>query len=120
LFDTSSGVYWAVDSFGTPLPHEVANIDELDPEFWREGFNQFSRLVSPWHRWLDPAKYHAHLERLQRLGFRTVANAHGPAIYGRQVDAGFELLRELPSLPEAELPNQADLEAIMAAVTTAA
>lgn len=118
LFDKKTGVYWAVDSFSTPVTHEVTNIDELDPGFWRDGFLQFQRLVSPWHQWLDAAKYGAHLQRVHDLGATTVANAHGPAMYGSQIERAFELFTELPSLPEAPLPGQVELEAIMAAVTT--
>jgi flavorubredoxin len=35
VFDTSTGVYWAVDAFATPVSTAVeASVDELDPEAW--------------------------------------------------------------------------------------
>lgn len=117
LYDTRTGVYWGVDSFGVPVTHEVVNIAELDPGFWREGFLQMQRVFSPWHQWLDPARYGRHLDRVRQLGASTVATAHGPALYGSQIKSAFELLAEIPHLPGAPLPGQADLEAIVGSFT---
>jgi hypothetical protein len=36
LFDTATGVYWAADSFACPVTHEITDIDELGPNFYRE------------------------------------------------------------------------------------
>jgi len=35
LFDPTTRVFWAVDTFATPLPDPHAAIADLDPEFWR-------------------------------------------------------------------------------------
>lgn len=120
LFDTATGVYWASDSFATPVPHEVTDVGELDPDFYREGFLQMNRVLSPWHRWLDPQKYAAHLRTVAGLGATTVASAHGPALHGAQVDAALDLLSQLPDLPAAPLPGQAELDGIVQAMTAAA
>jgi flavorubredoxin len=117
LLDTSTGVYWASDSMGTPVPHEVRDIDELDAGFWRDGFLTMQRILSPWHRWLDPARFGAHLDGLRKMGVSTVTSAHGPTLRGAQVHSAFNLLGELPHLPAAPLPGQADLEAMLASMT---
>jgi hypothetical protein len=39
-------------------------------------------LISPWHQWLDPARYRAHLDSVADLHPDTVATAHGPLLAG--------------------------------------
>jgi flavorubredoxin len=119
LFDTKSGVYWAVDSFATAVPHDVTDLDELDPEFFTATFLEVQRTLSPWHQWLDPAKYASHIERVRDLGASVVASAHGPATRGEQIGRSIDLLRQLPSLPPAQLPGQPELELILSVINGA-
>ncbi len=42
LFDPTTGVYWAVDTFATPLPDPHVAIADLDPEFWQFGMTMFA------------------------------------------------------------------------------
>ena len=120
LLDTTTGVYWASDCFATPVTHEVRDIAELDPAFLREGFLHFQRMVSPWHRWLDPVRFGRHLDLLRGLRASVAVGAHGPAFRGRQVETAFNLLEELPHLPAAVQPGQVDLEAMLSAIAAAA
>ena len=54
LFDPTTGVYWAVDTFATPLPDPKMGIADLDAEFWDFGMALFALgAVSPW---LDDAR----------------------------------------------------------------
>jgi flavorubredoxin len=117
LFDPESGNYWAADSCGTPVTHEVRDIAELDPGFFRDGFLQMQRILSPWHQWLDPARYGEHLDRVRAIGASTITSAHGPALHGEQIFTAFELLHELPHLGAAVLPGAAELEQMVAAFT---
>ena len=119
LFDSKTGVYWAVDSFATAVPHELTDLDDLDPEYWRETFLLVQRTLSPWHRWLDSAKYTEHLERVRELGATVIASAHGPATRGAQIEPSLELLAELPNLPPAPLPGQPELELVLAVMASA-
>src|SRR5687768_14137654 len=58
LFDPATGVYWAVDTFATPLPDPKLEIADLDPEFWQFGMTMFAfGAVSPWLAMLDPVKF---------------------------------------------------------------
>ena len=120
LFDASTGVYWAVDSFGCPVSHEVRNINELDTDYWREGFLVFQRMVSPWHQWLDQTKFATHVGAVRRLGALKVANAHGPTLVGSQIQEACDLMVQIPNMDAAPLPTQADLEAMLAAMGAAA
>jgi flavorubredoxin len=115
LFDASTGVYWAVDSFGCPVTHEVRNITELDEGVWRDGFLQFQRMVSPWHQWLDPAKFATHVDAVRRLGALKIASGHGPTLVGSQIQEACDLMVQIPNMEAAPLPNQSDLEAMLAA-----
>ena len=115
LFDPSTGVYWAVDSFGCPVTHDVRNVNELDEGFWREGFLQFQRMVSPWHQWLDPTRFAAHIDSVRRLGATKIANAHGPTLHGAQLEVAYDLMAQIPNMEEAPLPTQADLDGMLAA-----
>ena len=119
LYDTATGVYWASDSFATPVTSEVTDVADLDPGFYGEAFLQMNRVLSPWHQWLDPAKYGAHLTRVAGLGASVVATAHGPALHGAQVGGALDLLARLPDLPAAPLPGQAELDGIVQAMLAA-
>jgi flavorubredoxin len=113
LFDTSSGVYWAADSFACPVTHEIADVDELDPDFYREAFVMTQTMLSPWLRWLDSARYRDHVERVRGLDARHIASAHSATIHGAQIDRALELCTTLPDAPPAVWPAQADLDAIV-------
>jgi flavorubredoxin len=117
LFDPSTGVYWASDAFGAPVTHEVTDVTELDPGFYREAFLGMQRMISPWLRWVDPARYGQALERITDLGATTLASAHGVTLRGRQIDSAVSLMAELPHLPPYEWPVQADLDELLATLT---
>jgi hypothetical protein len=119
LFDPSTGVYWASDAFGSPVPHEVHDVAELDPGFYREAFLGQQRMVSPWLQWVDPVRYQRALDRVAELGATTLASAHGVTLRGRQIESALNLATELPYLPPFEWPVQADLDEMLATVTLA-
>ncbi|HEV2758338.1 MAG TPA: MBL fold metallo-hydrolase [Acidimicrobiales bacterium] len=104
LLDTRTGVYWGVDSFGTPVPAEVTDVAELPPDSYQAAFLQMNRMLSPWHRWLDSSRYGTHLDRVRSLGASVVANAHGPALRGDQIGAALDMLAQLPDMPAAAAP----------------
>jgi hypothetical protein len=52
---------------------------------------------------------------VQSLGIEVLPSCHGPTIYGPMVDDAFQLLSEVPSMPQWEEPGQSDLEAMLAA-----
>ena len=114
LFDPKTGVYWAADCFGALVPAPVEDAAEAPQAAYREGFLASNQLISPWHHWLDEAKFAAHVRRVQDLPIRTIATAHGPAIHGPMMDQAFAYIREVPSLEPWPEPTQRDLEAALA------
>jgi flavorubredoxin len=116
LFDPTTGVYWAVDSFATPLPDPKMSIADLDPEFWDFGLMLFALgAVSPWLSMVDQTKYGRYVDRVQGLDITTIACCHSPVIEGPFIDHAFARVRELPALDPPALPDQSVLDQIVAA-----
>ena len=68
------GVYWAVDTFATPLPDPSMAIADLDQDFWFHGMWLFALgAVSPWLTMLDTDKYGKYVDRVQNLDITTIA-----------------------------------------------
>ena len=116
LFDTSTRVLWASDCFASLLPQPVTDGAELDRDFWTQTFLMVHSLFTPWHPFLDQAKFDAHVDRTAELGALTVASAHGPVIRDTMVKEAIELVRQLPSFSPVPMFSQADLDGMLAAM----
>ena len=53
----------------------------------------FNSMVSPWHEWVDPLVYRAHVDRIEGLGATTIASAHGPVLTGEHIHHAFDTVR---------------------------
>jgi flavorubredoxin len=109
LFDGRTGAYWAADAFGAAIPVAVDDVRELDAEQYRQAFLDLQRLIAPWHRWLDPVRYAAHVDALAALRPSVVASCHGVSLRGGSLDGAFALLRRLPTEGALALPTNDDL-----------
>ena len=122
LLDHKTGVYWAVDSFATPVPggdgaeHLARDVSELDDEFWTGGMTMFAyNALAPWLRLVDPERFGAEVGRLSELPISTMISAHSPAISGNHVQGALEKMRALPEAECPPAPNQAVLDLILEA-----
>jgi flavorubredoxin len=116
VFDPTTGVYWAVDTFATPLPDPSMGVADLDPDFWEFGLTLFALGgVSPWLSLVDQSKYNRYVDRVQKLDIKTVAACHSPIIEGEYIDHAFRRVRELPSVECPPMPDQSVLDQIVAA-----
>jgi flavorubredoxin len=116
LFDPKTGVYWAVDTFATPLPDPHAGIADLDPEFWQFGLTMFAfGAVSPWLSMVDADKFGRHVDTVRSLDITTVAGCHTPVIEGPLIDQAFAHVRAFPTVEPPPLPDQSVLDQIIAA-----
>ncbi len=118
LFDPTTGVYWSVDTFATPLPDPELGVAELDAEFWDFGLALFALgAVSPWLSLVDADKYARYVDQTQGLDIRTVAACHSPVIEGPFIERAFARIRELPSIAPPPMPDQSVLDEIIAATS---
>jgi flavorubredoxin len=118
LFDPTTGVYWSVDTFATPLPDPDLGVADLDPEFWDFGLALFALgAVSPWLSLVDEDKYARYVEQTQGLDIKTVAACHSPVIEGPYIERAFARIRQLPSMVPPPMPDQSVLDEIIAATS---
>lgn len=117
LFDPTTGVYWASDSFSTPMLQPVTHIDTVDPEFWQQGFAMFAKYVSPWTEMVDDTKFEQTVRRIEQLDITTIAACHTPTVGPDHIAAAFELMHSFRSQVVPPEPDQAVLNQIVAAIT---
>lgn len=117
LFDSSTGVYWASDCYGTPVSKGTAFVDELDQEAWAGDFTTFHVWNSPWASLLDVEAFAVECRRVEQLRPTTIASAHGPAIEASHIQRAFELLRAVPGAGVPPQPDQRVLDQIIASIT---
>lgn len=116
LFDPTTGVYWSVDTFATPLLDPAMGVGDLETEFWQFGMSLFALgAVSPWLSLVDPAKYATYVDRVQSLDITTIAGCHTPVIEGPLIESAFAHIRELPVIDPPPMPDHSVLEQIIAA-----
>lgn len=112
LFDPTTGVYWASDSFATPMDRPVRDVAELEHDFWTGGINTFDNYVSAWLPLVDEARFQATVDRVAALRPTAMAGCHTPVIGSTHVAAAIETTRRSPSAEYAPQPDQAVLEQI--------
>ena len=115
LYDEKTAVLWAVDSFAAMTPGAVHDRADVPREMFDETFALLNSLVSPWHQWLDSAKYRAHTESVEALGLLAVASAHGPVLTGSAIPDAFERVRTMAGAPIVAPPGQPMLDQLVAA-----
>jgi len=115
LFDTRSGVYLAGDAFASMVVEGVTDAADLEDSLWEETFTEMNRQLSPWHQYLDTAKYGRLLDRLEGIGATTVVGAHGAVLRETRIAQAYDILRRLPDMPEVEWFGQDHLEMVLAA-----
>jgi len=122
LLDTSTGVYWAVDAFATPVPGGPGasppdHVRDLDPEAWWGGMVMYGiHGLSPWLDLVDSDRFAATVRQLQSHGMTTIASAHSPVIDGTSVTQAFDMLARLAGAQPPPCPDQAVLEALLSTV----
>lgn len=117
LFDTRSRVYWATDSFGALVPHHVDAAADLSLEAFQTGFTWFNRTMAPWVAIADERKFGDSVKAVRALDAACIATCHGPVIRREETETAFTLMERMPTVPAMPLRGQAQLEAMIEAVT---
>jgi flavorubredoxin len=111
LYDPTTGVYWGVDSFATPMPVPVTDVADLPAEVWLPGMATFDNYVSPWLRLVDDAKFQATVDRVAALDPKVLVACHTPIVRGADfVARALEQTRLAPTAAFDPEPDQAVLE----------
>ena len=119
LYDPTTATTWIVDTFACLTPGTL-DIHEMPKDLVEESMPAMNSLVSPWHQWLDPARYHRHVDEVEALGLLTVASAHGPVLTGDAIRQAFDAVRRLAGQPIIPGPGQDLLDDLVKQVLTAA
>jgi hypothetical protein len=116
LYDSKTGVYWASDAFAAPVTTPMDDVSGLNPEEWRQGLSMFNIAVSPWLELVDAVKFNQTVCRISELQPSAIVSAHTPAILGDYVSSAIDMMHDLPGQPAPQLPGQAELDQILAAI----
>jgi flavorubredoxin len=116
VYDSKTAAMWIVDSFACLTTGAVYDVHDLPRDVVDETMPLFNSMVSPWHAWLDPAAYRAHVDAVEALGVLTVASAHGPVLTGDAVHEAFDLVRDLAGRPIIQGPGQETLDELVAGI----
>lgn len=121
VFDHIDGTLFSSDSFGTVLPEAGQNIFDAPAKDFFEGFDILNRAIAPWTSLVDTAKFARTVAGLAALRPARLLSAHGPTAEGRAVEALFDAMGRIPTLPAwlpgADLDLEAALEAHEATTT---
>ena len=114
LFDPTTGVLWAVDTFGALVQGPILEADDADPVLYEESFRGLNQWNTPWLEWVDPARFDAHVASTASLPIEAVASAHGPVLRGDRVATAFAATRALAAQAVPPTPGQSMLDELLA------
>ena len=116
LYDTKSRVLFSSDCFGAMLQAPAEEAAAIPPAELRAGQMMWSRVDAPWLHKVDQAKFGAELEEIRQLDPAVVLSSHLPPARA-MLPQMLQTLSEVPDSEPLVLPNQAQLEAMLAQMT---
>ena len=119
LFDPTTGVLWAVDSFGAIVQGNVVEAEDADPDLYAGTFDAMNVWNTPWLEWVDTERFAAHLQTTAALPMQAVASAHGPILRGDRIADAFARTAALAAQPVPPTPGQDLLDQLLAQLTAA-
>jgi flavorubredoxin len=115
LYDPTTEVLWAVDTFGAMVQGNILEADDADPDLYAGTFDAMNTWNTPWLEWLDPARFAAHVDTTASLPLAAVASAHGPVVRGARIADAFARTASLAAQPFLPTPGQAMLDELLSA-----
>ena len=116
LFDPSTGLLWAADSFGTFFPGDVYDADDIPGDLYDATFDLLNAWNTPWLEWVDPDRYRAHVTATADLPLAVVASAHGPVHRGPRIADAFRRTLALAGRAVPPTPGHDVLEHLLSTV----
>lgn len=114
LYDSRTGVLWAVDTFGALVQGPVVEADDADDDLYDATFDAMNLWNTPWLELADRTRFADHVRRTADLPMTAVASAHGPVLRGDRIAAAFNRTVELAARPALPTPGQAVLDEMLA------
>jgi flavorubredoxin len=115
LFDPTTGVLWAVDTFGALVQGAVVEAEDADPDLYAGTFDAMNTWNTPWLEWVDADRFAAHVQETASLPMEAVASAHGPILRGGRIADAFARTTALAAQPFLPTPGQAMLDQLLSA-----
>ena len=119
LYDPTTRVLWAVDTFGALVQGAVLEADDADPTLYEQSFVAMNQWNTPWLEWVDPHRFAAHIEQSASLVLDAVVSAHGPVLRGDKIAHGFAMTSALAGRAPLPTPGQPMLDQLLAAFAAA-
>ena len=115
-FDTKTKVLFCAASFGAIIPDVAELATDVPDSAFYEDFSILNRLNHPWFALVDQSKFEATVESIRRLEPDIIAGCHAPLAKGPRVEAHLQAMANLPAQGPLDLPDQAALDGILAAI----
>ncbi len=113
LFDPTTNMLWAVDSFGAMVQGNILEADDADPDLYAGTFDAMNTWNTPWLEWVDTTRFAAHVDETASLPLEVVASAHGPILRGDRIADAFARTTALAAQPALPTPGQDMLDALL-------
>ncbi len=113
LFDPTTNMLWAVDSFGAMVQGNVLEADDADPDLYAGTFDAMNMWNTPWLEWVDTTRFAAHIATTASLPLDVVASAHGPILRGDRIADAFARTAALAAQPVPPTPGQVMLDQLL-------
>ncbi|MEJ2696024.1 MAG: MBL fold metallo-hydrolase [Candidatus Sulfobium sp.] len=113
IYDNKSEAFFSADFFGAIIPSPAQNVDDVAEGDLAKGMISWASADSPWAHMIEPGGFVKALDRIRRIGPKTVLSAHLPPARAR-TEQLLELLAEVPASTPFVTPGQTALEQILA------
>lgn len=106
LYDPTTEMLWAVDSFASLSPGDVYDVGDIPADLYGESFTVLNATNTPWIELVDRDRYADHLMTTAALALDVVASAHGPVLRGSHIADAFARTLALVNCPIPPDPGQ--------------
>ncbi len=101
LYDPTTGLLWAVDSFGTFFPGEVYEAGDIPADLYDGSFAVLNGWNTPWLEWVDAERFAAHVRHdRRRCRSRSSPAPTARSSAARQIDDAFRRTLDLAGQPD--------------------
>lgn len=115
LLDRRTGSLLSADSFGALLHQPYGETTDVPEAELREGMLGWASVDAPWLGFVTKDAFLTRLKELRALSPSRILSSHLPQVRQAQIDSVIETLADAPDAPRFIGPDQAAMEAMLAA-----